>query len=296
MPAPIAVEIAANPAPTPDLAQALVGACARAAGPDGCVLADPGGPLAQEPRARVVVSFADGVARVHVEALITAGGEGRAGSRDAAFRDEDPPGERYRAAGLVAAALVAELETPPRAPEPPPPPAPAAPAPIHRTDLRLDGGAGLNANRPWLLGELGADFLVRAPLFVTVSALYGQTASRDADGVVAQRSALAVGAGVDVPIAGGVAVRVRANVTANVVRASVVQPVTQREDAGARALVGASGDIDLLVPLGGPVGITAGLRIGDLGGTTAIRVQNRGVESVEAWIPSVVLGLDLRLP
>ncbi|HEX3772263.1 MAG TPA: hypothetical protein VHV30_15410, partial [Polyangiaceae bacterium] len=139
-------------------------------------------------------------------------------------------------------------------------------------------------------------FLLRAPLFVTVSAVYGQTASRDAQGVVAQRSALAAGAGVRVPIAGEIAVRLRANVTANVVRASVIQPVTLREDAGARALVGASGDIDLLVPLGGSAAIDAGLRVAYIGGTTAIRVQNQGVESVEAWIPSVVLGLDLRLP
>jgi hypothetical protein len=191
-PAPIALELVANPPPDGDLARALVGACSGAAGPGGCVLADSTGDVV--PRARIVVTFSPDGARVRVEVLATgtdagaatgtSGGEaskaevGVAASREVAFREGDPRIERFRAAGLVAAGLAADLSNPgPEAGAVGGEPAGQEGAmPVARPGVvvRLGGSIGGNGGRPWAGAELGGDFGVVGPWFVGLSGAYGQ--------------------------------------------------------------------------------------------------------------------------
>ena len=88
----------------------LLQTCAAAAGAGGCVLAaDSPEP---EARARVEVSFASGCTRVRVTATghrTEGASEPRVAERESWFQSDDPLVERYRAAGLIAASLGAEV-------------------------------------------------------------------------------------------------------------------------------------------------------------------------------------------
>jgi hypothetical protein len=259
-------------------------------------------PLAPGPvRAHVVVIFAVDGARVRIDArkapsasAASPDHDDAALAREFAFREQDPTLERWRAAGLVAAGLVSELEldrsTPPLAPAP----APRAPAPVL---VRLDLGAATSGGEPWWVAESGADFTLKAPVFVAIAALYGQTTSRDANGLRDQRAGLAAGAGAALPLtSAGLELRLRAELTASEVRASIRQAATAREDAGARALIGAAAAIEVVVPLGRSLAISGGARLDELGGRTTVRVQSDPAGTIPAWLPSVALGVDVRLP
>ena len=97
---PICIELVADPPPQEVLAQALVESCSGAAVPSVCALY-PDCPAA--PSARVRVKFQAGYARVVVE---LASGNRRPDAKEIAFREDDPPLERFRATGLVVAGRV----------------------------------------------------------------------------------------------------------------------------------------------------------------------------------------------
>lgn len=322
MAAPIAVELVASPASPPDgdLVRALVESCSAAAGPAGCVLevarladgddtlvsSPPPAPAlppttSPAPRARVVVAFsaADGRVRVVVLAPVPEGG---ALSRDVVFRDEDPRLERFRAAGLIVAGLVFALEGSAAEASPGSPGIPAlavaTPAgPRHEAIVRLGGLAGDNDARPWAGAELGADFLVVAPVFVALSASYAQTWARDASGIADQRTSLGLGAGLATPLLPErLELRLRIELELQQLRASIHQPGTGREDAGSRVLGGLEAGADLVLPMDSTVRAFAGARLAWSGDDTTVRVAGRPAETIHAWMLSFALGLNVRLP
>jgi hypothetical protein len=215
-----------------------------------------------------------------------------AAAREVEFREDDPPVERFRAAGLVAAGLVADLgRTDDMA---------ASNGAARREGVvvvRLGGAMAWNDGRPWVGAELGGDFGVVGPWFVALSGVYGQTWARDPRGIAEQRTALGVGGGADVRLANGrLQLRVSCALDLQEVRASIVQPMTGREDAGGRALAGADGGLDLVVPIGSGLGVFAGARLGFLGDATAVRVAGQAIETIQPWAYGLALGLNARLP
>ena len=312
-PAPIALELVANPPPDGDLSRALVDACSGAAGPGGCVLADSTGGIA--PRARIVVTFSPDGARVRVEVLATGmdagtavgaatgttgteGGVGVAASREVVFHEGDPRIERFRAAGLMAAGLAADLSGsgPEAVAAGGEPVRQEGAVPATGAVVRLGGSIGGNGGRPWAGAELGGDFGVAGPWFVGLSGVYGQTWARDIHGIAEQRAAFGIGAGAAARLADGrVEVRVRAAVDLQEVRASVVQPATGSEDAGGRTLAGAEAGLDLLVHTGAGLGVFAGARVGFWGDDTTVRVAGQPVETIQAWAYGLTLGLNVSL-
>jgi hypothetical protein len=295
--APIVVDLAptGSAALDPGLSGALIDACSAAAGPGGCVL-EPHEPL--ESRARVLVSFAAREARVRVELLAPIAGHGGR-SREVSFRDDDPPLERFRATGLIVAGLVSDLASGPSEADEAPRPSPAGgprepPRPVV---LRLGGHAGWNGARPWAGASLGADFAVAAPLFLALSGSYDQTWARDARGIAGQRTALGVGAGVAAPLAGDrLEVRLRVALELQALRASILQPSTQREDEGSRTLTGMEMGADVIVPIASGLEAYCSGGAGWWGGRTTVVVQGSPDEVIGAWMVGVALGLDVRLP
>jgi hypothetical protein len=295
--APIVVDVAptAGAVGDPGLSSALVDACSAAAGPGGCVL-DTHEPV--EARARVLVSFDATEARVRVEVLApVAGDAGRA--REVSFRDDDPPLERFRATGLIVAGLVSDLAaSEPAIQAPPPPPAAVTPPePARPVLLRLGGQLGWNGARLWTGASLGADVALAAPVFLTLAGSYDQTWERDVRGIAAQRTALGAGAGVAAPLAGDrLELRVRVALELQALRASILQPSTLRQDDGSRTLLGMETSADLILPIGAGIDAFCGGGAGWWGGRTTVLVQGSPDEVIGAWMFTVVLGLDVRLP
>ena len=322
MVAPIVIELAANPAPGPDLARTLVESCAGAAGDGGCILGDAQG--GAKGRARVVISFFGNSA--HIRVVVVASGPLRtAGAREIAFRDDDPLPERFRAAGLVAAALVAAEDRPPtpaptsmaplpepltqtpeapQAPRDPPDiPAPAA-TPIEgpRTSSAPTWAAagllGLSTVRPRAGVWVGVDVpFSRSVGFGAVSVSYEQTLRPDGDGLSEQRETLGVGAGLRYALAPwGLALRLPAELEIEHLRVAIVEPGTGRQDAGSRVLFGLRAGADLEWSLDEHVGLFAGARGTLLNDQTTVRVQGSPVTVVPGWEASLALGLNVRIP
>jgi hypothetical protein len=296
MTAPIAIELVADSPSDAETSRALVEACSDAAGAGGCVL---GSTLddATPPRARVFVVFSDGTARVHVRVVATESGAGL--SREAAFHDGDPPRERFRAAGLIAAGLVAAAEA--TATEPGIGAEARAPAPLPsgagRTLVRAGAGIGWTAERPWVYGQLGADFMVGQPLIVSLSGGYGRTSSRDDAGVAEQWTSFGAGPGVAVPLPGG-AWSLHAHLEAEIQRvvADVTQPSTGLQDEGGRTFVGVGAAVEIVVPVAGGLGLFVGDRVDFWGSRTAVRVAGAPVETIGTWLETATAGLTVRIP
>jgi hypothetical protein len=297
MPLPIALEVVASPAPDSTATRALVEACANAAGPGGCVLsASPD----VRCRARVVVTIAPDGMLARLEVLDTTNvaspalDPDGARSREIAFRDQDPPIERFRAAGLVAAGLVADLESHTlleTAPEPTWRRAPAV------ATLRLGVVTGWDAARPWGGAEVGVDLGIGDRWFVALSSGYQQTWKRDASGVVEQRVAFGAGAGGVASIANGhLELRARLALVVQELRASIVQPGTGREDAGDRKLAGVEAGLDLVCPVTEGFGLFAGAQAAFWADDTAVNVEGRKVENLGPWIYGFVAGGMVRWP
>jgi hypothetical protein len=289
--APIVVDLAptAGPAADPGLAGALIDSCSAAAGPGGCVL-DAHAPV--ESRARVLVTFDATEARVRVEVLAPVAADA-VRAREVSFRSDDPTLERFRATGLIVAGLVSDLTPLEPVPEASPPSMPpmAPQEPSRPVLLHLGGEVGWNGARPWAGVSLGADVALTTPFFLVLAGSYDQTWARDARGIAAQRTALAVGAGVAAPLVGDrLEVRLRVALEVQALRASILQPSTLREDDGSRTLTGAELGADLILP------IAAGLGVGWWGGRTTVLVQSSPDEVIGAWMIAATLGLDVRLP
>jgi len=283
-----------------ELTRALVDACSTAAGSGGCQIG-PEGPAPA--RARVAVSFGPGDAGVRVVVVAppasgaapSARSALSADSRDVTFRDDDPLVERYRAAGLVVAGVVADLDGLDAAH--------AAPGEAISSDarggvfLRIGGRAGADDSRPWAGAELGADVVVAGHAFVSLSGSHDQTWARDGRGISEQRTAFGVGVGWRMPIVPDrLAVRVRVEIALDEIRATVHQPSTGREDAGDRALPGLGAGAELACPLVGVVGVFAGGRLAWWGSDTTVRIQGQPADIIRAWDATAVVGVDVHLP
>jgi hypothetical protein len=298
VPAPIVVELAPSPSSTaadPDLSRALIDACSAAAGPGGCVLE---GQEPPESRARVLVSFAGAEVGVRVEVLAPiAVGAGR--SRAVVFRDDDPRIERFKAAGLIVAGLVTDLTAGAPAAVAPPPPSSARPPgePSRRVLVRLEGQSGWNGSRPWAGASLGADLGVVGPAFLALSGSYDQTWTRDPRGIAAQRAAFGVGGGVAAwLVPERLELRVRVALELQELRASIEQPMTLREDNAGRTSSGIGVGVDLVLPITPGLDGFCGGGVDWWGGETTIRVGGSPDETLGAWLVSIVVGLNVRLP
>jgi len=300
MTAPIAIELVADPVPDAQASRALLDACSDAAGPGGCVFGAPGD-RSTPARARVVVVFLEGDVRLRVELVAPPSGAGV--SRQAAFRPEDPVRERFRAAGLIAAGLVAgsELtgdrlisETTDRAAEPEMP-GPFAPRRASAV-VMASGGAGFTAERSWGFIQLGADLAVAGPLTLALSGGYAHTWTRDSDGIAEQRATFGIGPGVAQPLGQRLELRARVGAQVQQLRADVVQPVTGREDEGGRTLVGVGAEADLAFLIAPGVAVFAGDRLDFWGGSTTVNVAGAPKEAIGSWFDAVTLGMDLRFP
>jgi hypothetical protein len=299
MTAPIAIELVADPVPDAQASRALLDACSDAAGPGGCVFGAPGD-RSTPARAHVVVVFLEGDVRLRVELVAPPSAAGAL--RQAAFRPEDPVLERFRAAGLIAAGLVAGSDltedratsgTTERAePEMPGPSAPRRASAV----VMASGGAGFTAERSWGFVQLGADLAVAGPLTVALSGGYGHTWTRDSDGIAEQRSTFGIGPGLAQPLAQRLELRARVGAQIQQLRADVVQPVTGREDEGGRTLVGVGAEADLAFLIAPGVAVFAGDRLDFWGGSTTVNVAGAPKEAIGSWFDAVTLGMDLGFP
>jgi hypothetical protein len=323
MGAPIAVELVASLPASDEAAQALLAACSAAAGPGGCVLT--GAEPAPEARARAVVEFAEGYARVRVETSLPpaagAHGPGRSATREAMFRQQDPLVERFRAAGLIVAGLVSDLTpnrprtpelSPPAAPppspspSPPPPsieiaPSPATsseplPAPPRTRDwavaLSLAGYGGVSSVRPRLGAALTADAAFRpSRVFLTTSASYEQAVTRDSTGISDARGRVGAGLGGYVPIAGpALSLLGRAIIEVEDLRVSVDQPRTGRYDAASRVLPGFALEGEVVWSFGG-VAAFVDVRLAWADAQVDVSVAGQPTTVVSPWAAGAGLGL-----
>ncbi len=296
----VVVDLVGGPAPDESLTGALVASCSAAAGTPGCVLGagqevlTPG-----DVRARAFVSFSPGYATIRIESVAPLlGGLATQRERELAFREGDPPIERFRAAGLV----VAELVTGTQPPRDDVVMGPAAPPPVpYRHDAPLWSFA-------WTLGpasvrpRLGAWFSADVPLgasqaFVTASALYEQSWHPDANGISEQHAALCAGTGLAVAlIPRALDLRGRVEIEVEDLRASVRQSTTGREDAGGRVVTGLGANAEVIWSMSARIGLLVGGRLGWLGSDTTVRVQGQPVTTIPAVEGSVMLGLNARIP
>jgi hypothetical protein len=301
-PAPIAIEMVADPNPDAAEIRALVDACSLAAGGGACVVGAM--PDDAPPRATAIVTFTGGVAGVRVEVVGSAGEATRA-ARTVTFRAEDPIAERFRAAGLIVAGLVLGTDAGPpdeaaerSVPSPALPPAntdETARVPVAM--VHVSAGAGEGGGRPWWQGEMGGDFAIGGALFASIAGLYARTMSRDGQGIEDQRSSLAVGLGGALSLfRDRLQLRVRAQGAVVEVRADIVQPGTGRQGAGDRTLPGAGGELELIAPLGRNLGVFVRDRFDFWGSGTRLRVDGGSVETIGSWLDAASVGLNVRLP
>jgi hypothetical protein len=296
MTAPIVLDLATDPAAVPADLRPLVQACSDGAGPGGCVLGPVG---AGEPaRARIVVTFSAGLTRVRVDLVADDGGPGA--SREAAFHGADPLAERLRAAGLLAASLVAGggADLPGAGPRGTADTVEVAGHSARsRTSVRLGAGTAWDGARPWWRGEVGGDFALGGPVYASLTGAYGRTWSRDATGISAQRASFGAGIGMAGSLASGLLeLRARAEGEVGALRAEIVQPVTERQDAGGRTVAGAGVALELDVAVAGGLEVFVGGRLDYWGGGTTIRVGDDPVEAIDPWTGTATAGLNIRLP
>jgi hypothetical protein len=203
--------------------------------------------------------------------------------------------ERFRAAGLIAAGLVAAdtaggdgLAR-----------APATERTLVASEvlLRTGAGTGVTDERSWAYAQFGADFRVAGPFDAGLDVGYAQTWSRDASGIAQQRLSFGAGPGVALPLVPR-RLELRARIEGEVqqLRADVIQASTARQDASGRTLVGLAAEVDLDIPLGAELELFLGDRVAGWGSPTSVRVQNAPVETIGSWLDVAIVGLNVRLP
>jgi hypothetical protein len=295
VPAPILIDLVATPPPGPELANALVSTCSSVAVAGGCALS---GDVSVQPiRARVVVTFDPAYDRVRVE---LAEGPHAGLWRDATFHESDPVVERFRSAGLVVAGLVEQLE---HVESPPPPATPPAEAPRaapsrEAVDLSAHARIGWTNMRPWAGVAIDAAVPVaRSRFFLAAKVAYDHTWQATGNGVSGRRMAFGAGAGGSLPlIEGHLELCPRLTLELEDVGAEVTDPATGRSDSGGRFLVGVTGELDLLVPLGSLFALVGGADVAWLGDSTPVLVHDRLATTIPAWMIHLTLGVGIRIP
>jgi hypothetical protein len=283
----VAVELSASDT-SPELQRSLLEACSAGLRRARCV---PATRSDDKPAAVAMVTWTDAAnARVEVGVEQAEGAGWRV--RELSFAAEDPPAERWRAAGFTIALLVGEKAFADEPVEPPPAPVLDEPRPFLALDLKALTGTG--AEDGWRFGgELGA--LLGLP----ASAWFGSVAVRYAlapepvPGVDLRWLDLALGGGLRSALWADLSGRARLELLLENVAASA-------ERGGASAsqnawVPGLRLGGDVIWPALGQWGLVASLDVFWLDGSTPVTVAaERVTESAAAGV-TLGLGLEGRL-
>jgi hypothetical protein len=193
---------------------------------------------------------------------------------------------------------VDEVGAPPEIPviERPPPP-PAVPVdgrgPIWSIAALLDPTALAPSAGVWL----GVDVpFGSGPAFGRLSVSHEQTMHPDRNGIAQQTEALAVGAGLRFPMGHGWAVRFPLQLDVEHLRVSIHQPMTGRNDAGSRFLVGAAFGADLAWSIDSHFSLFAGALASVVQDSTTVRVGRASVLTISPFSSAIAAGLNVRVP
>jgi hypothetical protein len=302
----VVVEIA-PPESAPELKQALLDACTRAAQGATCVEAVTD--QEEVPGVIAIVSWRDGG---HVRLEVALRREKEWVAREITFDEQDVPAERWRAVGLVIGTLgsvIARGETPPSETEAAPPPAapsepkpapkvpdrqisphpPPRPAPLARDEPRrgwIDAsfifGSGLDPAGQRLGADLGGSArLVRAPVYAFAKASYSEGSGLH--GVHATWTEASLGLAFVRKLGSGFEVAVRLDGFAERFHASVPSAGAATPTSRGRWLGGARLGGDWMWWGLHPVGVFLGSTLGWRAGTTEVRVAGAGAGTERAF-------------
>lgn len=212
--------------------------------------------------------------------------------RELRFQPEDPPAERWRAAGFTIALLVGEKTFADEPVEPAPPTAPSEASPFRALDLKALTGTG--AEGGWRFGgELAALLgLPASAWFGSVSVRYA-LAPEPAPGVELRWLDLALGAGLRRDLWADVSGRARLELLLESVAASA-------ERAGASAsqnawVPGVRLGGDVIWPGLGQWGLVASVDVFWLDGSTPVTIAGERVAASAGAGVTLGLGLEGRL-
>ncbi len=301
---PVVVELPQDAAPRE--AAALIEACSRSLPERGCRLSTH--EADSEPRSGVALVRRRGERTIVIELGVRRDREVRWVLRELDFRPDDPPEERWRAAGLVIGTLVGQAEAESAAASEPPPralPAPVPRAPRRRApperperewkaELGIDGIMGPALERgAWRFGGgLAAGYrLGHSPALVQLDLRYAARAA-DARGLSLTFASAATGAGVEADVSRPLKLRSTAEVVIERVGASIRAPQSGATDSGARFAVAGRVGFGLLVLPAEFIGILAGAEGSLLASPTRLRVA--GEEAGQAQNPTFALSLGVR--
>ena len=307
----VVVEIAPPHAASPYVAT-LIGACSEAVPKGDCVLASAGRD-AQPPAPTAIVGW-DGPEHrsVHIEVGLPRAGRAEWRARDLAFRAEDLEVERWRSVGLVIATLVgdASAEEPPssvppettpaaipRRPQSTPPPAPSPPEPAWiwldvagfvspaLDDGTWRGGASLRATHPF-----------RSPPVVATAQIRYAARPADDAGLSVRWVAASLGVGAHLEVGEAVVVELRAELLAELVAASVTDPIAGTTDSGHRWIPGARAGVDAAWMLHRNLGVLVGLDASLLQSGTLVHLRDQRAGRAPPLSFAPILGVRVALP
>jgi hypothetical protein len=282
--------IAISPrAPSPSLGRILVDSCSEAARPRECALASP---ESTEPPTASVSWTSPSSAEVRVEPV-----DGRSGlERSIEFRDTDAEEDRYRALGLVLAALASPPETEVRSkPVREAEPAAKTTAPITWVEGGIEVGRGLSPGPLRRGGFLSVGYRpARFPVFASMGAGFA-TSNRTDENITPAWTTFSFGIGVAATATSlDLSIRPRLDAVFTHAVAEIDAP-RDRADSGSRWLPGAAASLELAWPASSRVGLVLGGAAHCLSGGTAVRVDGRKVSSFPAVGYDARLGLSVSL-
>jgi hypothetical protein len=266
--------------PAVDLRSAVLAACSDALEPRGCVASDEQDVGAPAPSTLAVVMWQDGDVR-RVSVALQRRDQSFRGARgvrhrDIRFADADPLVERWRAVGLVIAALVGESDASSIEPT-------TDDIPTAWLGVSALMGSGLDEGSFRAgVAAFGAKRLEPLPIFVSASASYAFRPV-DAQGIHVRWMTVAAGGGAATTLPRvDLGVRVRLEILLDVMSADIDAPAVSA-GGGEQKRLGALAGIDAVWPAGGSIGVTAGFHGRMLTGGTAIYIDQHKVGS-SAWL------------
>jgi hypothetical protein len=268
-----------------DWRAAALSACSEAS-KRACLAAEDLESGAAAPSISATITAVEGSER-RVRIVLERAGDSRVTSREPRFAAEDPPVERWRATGLVIAALVGESEAP--GAESPNLDERRFAAPFRSMEtsagwvaLAANGGPGLDDGSARFGGSLhGAIALGEGPLFFAASAGRAWRPAGDSR-VGVTWTTLSAGSGLRTWFArGDVEVRARLELLGEYISASSAAAALR--GGGHRLLPGLRAGADAVWPARGVLGVTAGFSVWSLSGGTAITLDEQKVGS-SPWL------------
>ncbi len=213
-------------------------------------------------------------------------------TRSLVFREEDPPRDVWRSAGLVAAALVNRAASEDTAAPPPPPPPPPIPRKL-LPRLWLNGGAlvgsGLESGPASFGGALRGGYWLPVPLFVGASGGYA-TASRGPAGLRGTLTTFSLDAGTMFTLS-ELVLRPRLELVLERVVAETAGSAAAGT-SGSRQLAGAGAGVELGWPASEPIRLVGGAEGIFLSSGTAVRVGETRVSAFPALSYRFFLGIE----